>query len=83
MENKEAVLRTSFRGYDKVAVIIMFDHLNNIIMQRKNKTISLAEAWSLSSEFSPYKIKTVLFGGFDKKDVEKYYKRLIAEIKKG
>lgn len=78
--NKEVLRSASFGGYDKNDVIMTLDMLNAAKLSYEEGGLPLSELKRTANEVSEHKFKKVLTGGFNAKDVEKYFQSLCDNI---
>ncbi len=77
---QNTVLRTAFKGYHKMQVMVLIDGLNALIMTVENGGISQEEAIKEAESLLRKPIQKA-FGGFRTDDVDAYLAGLLAKLK--
>lgn len=75
------VFKTSFKGYDKSSTLDLVEKLTQIMLNLESGSLSVESAESKINELNPKKLKTVLIGGFNKEDVDAFYKSVADKIR--
>ena len=75
------ILRSAaFGGYDKADVIAVLDTLNLAKLSYEEGAVPLAELKRTADKIAAHKFKKVVTGGFNKQDVENYFRKLCDDI---
>lgn len=77
------VFKTSFKGYDKSSTLDLVEKLTQIMLNLESGSLSVEAAEAKITELNPKNMKTVLIGGFNKEDVEAFYKSMADKIRDG
>lgn len=77
---QNTVLRTAFKGYHKMEVMVLIDGLNALIMAVENGDISQEEAIKEAESLLRKPLQKE-FGGFRTDDVDAYFAGLLAKLK--
>lgn len=77
---QNTVLRTAFKGYHKMQVMVLLDGLNALIVAAENGGISKEEAIKEAESLLRKPIQKA-FGGFRTDDVDTYLASLQAKLK--
>lgn len=78
--NSDILRSAAFGGYDKADVIATLDTLNAAKLAFEEGVLPLAELKRTADEVTEHKFKKVLTGGFNKQDVEDYFRKLCNDI---
>ena len=78
--DRDILRSAAFGGYDKADVIATLDTLNAAKLAFEEGGIPLAELKRTADEVAEHKFKKVLTGGFNKQDVEDYFRKLCDDI---
>ena len=78
--DKEVLRSAAFGGYDKADVIATLDTLNLAKLSYEEGAIPLAELKRTADEVAGHKFKKVVTGGFNKEDVDNYFRKLCDDI---
>ena len=78
--NRDVLRSAAFGGYNKTDVIMTLDTLNAAKLAYEEGSMPLSELKRAADEAAAHKFKKVVTGGFNKQDVEDYFRKLCDDI---